>query len=190
MSEKETPKKSGYTNIKSPEILGGLAALAMSVLAYFVCPGWYDAVVTKEIKPTLYSGLMQTYVALLGFIITATSILIVFHDADNKWMAVLKRNKNYTTIFETFVNACWILGISAIIGLVALLFDKGSKSCFLVSIPIVVCLVTVVIAMYRCIWILRMMIKLMLNPNPPPSNLTSQNNHTTNTPSTPSNSTT
>lgn len=126
----EDPQPIKKTNwFRSPFVRGGMGALLVAA-ATVAWPDLYNDVFAVKHKIGLYGTMVQVFASLLGFVMTAASILVAFHvSIDNVVMTALKRNKKaYRMIFTTFIRACWSLGLSAILAFLLMRYDVSGAT--------------------------------------------------------------
>lgn len=126
-------------------------------------------------RAALYGATASISGSLLGFIVTAVSIIMAFSDSPQ--LRYVRQSSHYRTIFKVFVGAIWALGFTTIISLVALLWDRdqGPKVGFTYFAFWAVVLSATRVA--ECVWVLDRMIRLSIagsGESAPPSKDTSQ----------------
>ena len=115
-------------------------------------------------RATLYGTAASIFGSLLGFVITATSIVLGFSSFDR--LAVVRGSEHYPTLWKTFSATTRALALATAIALVCLIWDRDSKP---VSWLTVLLIFTVLLALFRIgrtIWVLEQIIALVTAPSP------------------------
>ena len=110
----------------------------------------------KGIKTDLYSTIAQISGTLLGFIITAVSIVIVL--AESKKLDLLRKSEHYPTLYKIFVVTIKYLAFTTGVALIGMVFDRDSSPKYWITY---ICLFGVVLSIFglaRCIWVLESLI--------------------------------
>jgi hypothetical protein len=81
--------------------------------------------VLKGNRATLYGTAASIFGSLLGFAITATSIVLGFSSSDR--LAVLRGSAHYPTLWKTFSATIRALALATVIALVCLVWDRDNQ---------------------------------------------------------------
>lgn len=111
-------------------------------------------------RSTIYGSLASLFGSLLGFIITAMSIIIGFSTSDR--LALLRSSRHYKDLWNTFVSAIRFLGITTIFALIGLVFDRDASQHFYLFIACLGLSMLCVFRVARCIWILEKIVKILI----------------------------
>lgn len=113
-------------------------------------------------RATLYGTLASILGSLLGFVITATSIVLGFSTSER--LAVVRESTEYPTLWKTFSSTIWTLALSTIVSLLCLVFDRDSSPSRWFAIPFVFVLLLSLLRISRTIWVLERIIALVTRP--------------------------
>lgn len=140
-----------------------VAALAATVAFVY----WAEArdglaVVTDLLagrRTTVYGSVATILGSLLGFVITAVSILVGFSQSPQ--LEVVRGSRHYRTLWITFTRTIWVLGLATVTALVALVLDHHTSP----TPPALyaVFFFTLLSALYvaACVWILERVVGLV-----------------------------
>ncbi len=118
-----------------------------------------DSVVNGN-RGAIYGTLASILGSLLGFVITALSIIIGYSTSDK--FEFLRKAKPYPTLWEVLLSTIKFLSLATISMIVGLIFDRDSSPnnfilCF--------CVFTVVISLLRlkrCLWVLENVVHIVI----------------------------
>jgi hypothetical protein len=141
------------------EFLEGVAITLLFVL-------WVENIAGREtmfnwlfgIRKELYATIASVSGALLGFIITSVSIVIVFTQSER--LELLRKSKHYPTLYRVFTVAIKYLGFTALMALMCLLVDKDSHPQSWAVYLVVLGSVLSIVGIARCVWVLENMISV------------------------------
>ncbi|EHM02912.1 hypothetical protein HMPREF9946_00656 [Acetobacteraceae bacterium AT-5844] len=77
-------------------------------------------------RSALYGAIASIFGSLLGFIITATSIVLGFSSSER--LAVVRESKQYGALWKTFISTIRSLAFATITALVCLLIDRDNNT--------------------------------------------------------------
>lgn len=103
-----------------------LGTVAIVVLAFTILRGYWPVEEAAR-DPVVFASIATIAGTLLGFAVTAISVLIAFLGGDEfEW---LRSNPDYDTLFGDFKKATILFGITTILALVSLLLvnDKNTE---------------------------------------------------------------
>lgn len=138
-------------------------AIALTIL----CAAWIENIVGYEVlnswlsetRKELYSTVASISGALLGFIITSVSIVIVFIQSEK--LELLRQSKNYPILYKVFIVAIKYLGFTTAVNLIGLVIDKDSNPQVWIMYLSILGVVLSVFALARCLWVLESLISLI-----------------------------
>lgn len=144
-------------------VLEFLGAVAISLLFAL----WVEKVAGRGamyswlfgIRKELYATIASVSGALLGFIITSVSIVIVFLQSEK--LELLKKSKNYPTLYRVFTMAIKYLGFTVAMALMGIFVDKDSHPQAWAVYLILLGAVLSVIGIARCVWVLENLISMV-----------------------------
>ena len=102
----------------------GLSVMVLAV-DHFASNGTLITSAVHEVRKDLYVAISTIAGALLGFVVTAFSIVVSLSDSDV--MEKLRRVNMETKLYQKFTSCTVVLGITTLLSLCALIFDKDSK---------------------------------------------------------------
>ncbi len=117
-----------------------------------------DAIV-KGSRGTIYGTLASIFGSLLGFAITALSVVLGFSASER--LNVVRQSSYYPQLWAVFTSAIRTLGFATCGWLIALFFDRDSKGRPLI---LVVCLGISFLAslrLARCVWVLERIVEIL-----------------------------
>jgi hypothetical protein len=125
--------------------------------------------VMRANRGPVYTALAAGFGSLLGFAITAVSIVLTV--AGNERLAELRKEPAYRTLWRVFFVTIKVLGVATLIAFLALTADKDVPGgatdptgwALWLVYPVMVCLIASVILVRRCVWALQELVMAM-NP--------------------------
>lgn len=120
----------------------------------------------NPVNDDIVSTFITFFGALLGFTITALTILFMFNPKDNEILARIKEVGLYNQIFDRFISTIKVLLASSIILIIILVFLNiiASKYTYLIPYSLFVFLVVVFLSffrIYRCVSLLADICKIL-----------------------------
>lgn len=113
-------------------------------------------------RGALYGTLASVSGALLGFVITALSIVLSF-SSDGR-LALLRNSPHYGTLWRTFTAATWALATSTVVALAALVFDRDKSPSYWLTYAVLAGALLAAFRMARCVWILEKVVWVVADP--------------------------
>lgn len=110
------------------------------------------------IRGSLYGTLTALGGALLGFVITGLSVLLI--TGDNERMKALRTSDYYSQIFDIFFSTSKYLGVLVLVSLAGLILDRGANPIFFMNVLVVWSVLIVIFRIIRCIWVLEKIVQL------------------------------
>ena len=113
----------------------------------------------KSNRAPIYGTLATIFGTLLGFIITAASIVLGFSGSGR--MQVVRQSRHYPMLWKVFFSATRALGLATLVALVALIFDRDSNPISWLMFALFFCSMLVFFRVARAIWVLENVIKVV-----------------------------
>ena len=144
-------------------------ALSAIVTAAFV--GWAEyldgaAVIDGFLvgnRGSVYGTLASIFGSLLGFTITAASIVLGFSSSPR--LRTIRNSRHYPTLWEVFGATIRALGLSTVISLAALIVDRDTTPNHWVLYAVVFAVLLSSVRIVRTIWVLENIIALITHPS-------------------------
>jgi hypothetical protein len=117
-------------------------------------------------RAAVYGVLTTLWGALLGFVITAVSIVLAF--SQEARLRLVRESDHYETLWRVFMSTIRILGLATLAALGALLFDRdppgGSPHIYLFY-SIVLFSTLAIFRIARSVWVLGKVIEVVSRPS-------------------------
>ena len=110
-------------------------------------------------RATLYGTLASILGSLLGFIITATSVVLGF--AASESLSVVRGSAQYPMLWRTFSATIRALAGATLVALICLLADRDSAPVLWLVVVLVLAIVLSMLRIARAIWVLERIIVLV-----------------------------
>jgi mannose/fructose/N-acetylgalactosamine-specific phosphotransferase system component IID len=140
-------------------LLSILVAVAFAVWLYKYCGHVYVDDILSGSRSSIYGAVASILGSLLGFAITATSIVLGFSVSEK--LTVLRESSEYPKLWQTFVSTIWALGLATVFALACMLFDKDATPVRWLLVVFIWCIVFAVFRIARTIWALEHIIALV-----------------------------
>ena len=142
------------------EVVVALVLSAAFAVWYFQ-HGGADATckVLEGNRAAIYGAVASIFGSLLGFVITATSVVLGFSTSDK--LAIVRESSEYPKLWKTFSSTIRTLALTTLVALVCLLFDKDTAPVQWLVMPLVVTLLVSLVRIMRIIWALEHIIGLV-----------------------------
>ena|SRR5437763_5703101 len=111
-------------------------------------------------RSAVYGALASIYGSLLGFVITALSIIIGY--STNEKFEFLRKSKHYPTLWKVLISTIRALSAATIVMVISLVFDRDGSPQYLIFC---VCVFTILLSLFRlwsCIWVLENVILIII----------------------------
>lgn len=138
--------------------------LALLVTAIFVI--WVEFIFghpASEIlfadRGEIYSTSAAIFGSLLGFIITAVSIVLGYISSER--LRVVRDSVHYPTMWRVFTSAIKVLAVATVSALIGLLFDRNSAPIYVVFYFNVFAATLASLRLARCVWVLENIIQIV-----------------------------
>lgn len=118
----------------------------------------------KGNRSAVYGALASIFGSLLGFTITAVSIVLGY--VANDRLAIIRNSRHYTTLWKVFTSTIRALGLATIVALAALILDRDTAPNRLFLYFCVWASTLAVLRLIRCLWALENVIGLVTAPSP------------------------
>lgn len=118
-----------------------------------------DAVLKSNRAP-VYGAIAAIFGSLLGFVITAVSIILGF--ASSERLAIVRESKHYPALWASFTSAIRWLGFATLIALVGLIFDRDDTPRHFILCLCVWAFIVATFRLIRCVWVLERVIALLV----------------------------
>lgn len=128
-----------------------------------ICGG--GAIIDETLKGNrgaVYGALASIFGSLLGFAITAVSIVLGFSTTER--LAVVRESKHYPTLWKVFTAAIRTLGLATVVALLGLILDRESSPMKWVLYLTVFAMILAILRLSRCVWVLENVITLVTGP--------------------------
>jgi hypothetical protein len=140
----------------------------LSILAgilFMIWVFWFrGSVVVESIlhgnRSAIYGALAQIFGSLLGFVITALSIIIGY--STNEKFEFLRKSKHYPTLWKVLISTIRALSAATVMMVISLVFDRDSSPQYLF---LCICVFTTLLSLFRlrsCIWVLENVILIII----------------------------
>ncbi len=113
-------------------------------------------------RSAVYGTIATVAGSLLGFAITAVSIILIYTQSESEHMRILRGSKHYPTLWRVFIAAIRSLGLVTGVGLVGLVVDRDAAPNALVLNLFVWSVSLAVLRLMRCLWALENMISVSI----------------------------
>lgn len=115
-------------------------------------------------RASIYGALLSVFASLLGFTITAASIVLGF--ANSPKLEVVRNSQHYPTLWKVFSATIRTFGIATIIALIGLIFDRDKvnnidRSQIVVFYFLVLYFLLSTARTIRSVWVLEKVIQIL-----------------------------
>jgi hypothetical protein len=114
-------------------------------------------------RSAVYGALASIFGALLGFVITALSIIIGY--SANEKFEFLRKTKHYPTLWKVMLSTVKALSIATVVMIIGLIVDRDSSPNTLILCLCVFATLFSLFRLRRCIWVLENVILLIIKDN-------------------------
>lgn len=143
--------------------LSVIVAVAFVLWATFGGGSAHIDTLLKGNKGAVYATLASIFGSLLGFTITAVSIVLGFSASEK--LGIVRDSAQYPTIWQTFIAAIRALGTATIASLVGLVIDRDSSPVHLVLYVAVWAAILAVLRLVRTVWVFENVIDIVTMPS-------------------------
>ena len=110
-------------------------------------------------RAQVYSTLASIFGSLLGFVITALSVVLAFSTSER--LKVLRGSSYYKQLWAVFTSAIRVLGATTVWWLLALFLDREAVQRPLILICCIATTFLAVLRLARCVWVLERIVEVM-----------------------------
>lgn len=118
----------------------------------------------KDNRAATYSSIASIAGSLLGFVITAVSIIAAFGGLPK--FEILHRSPQYDAIFRVFFDSIYWLAATTVLSLVGLVVDSDKSPWLPLTIAAAFVFSITGARVWRCIWILQSLARILAKPIP------------------------
>ena len=144
--------------------------MVVAVIGTLALVGWAECLsgiieidrVLSENRGALYGTVASIFGSLLGFTITATSIVLGFSSSER--LRIVRESKHYPTLWKVFGATIRALGLATIVSLVALIFDRDAAPNHYISYFLVFAFLLSCFRISRTVWLLEKIVGLITRP--------------------------
>lgn len=111
-------------------------------------------------RASVYQTIAATAGSLLGFSITATSI--IFGLALHESLTLLRGSEPYPALWKTLFQTTYFLGALTVVSLVSMVFDKDGSPCHLLFALTLMLTMLSIVRIWRTIWILKRIVHIRI----------------------------
>ncbi len=108
-------------------------------------------VILKGNRAPVYGAFAAIFGSLLGFVITAVSIILSF--ASSPQLTIVRESEHYRDLWQVFISAIHFLGFATIIALGGLIFDRDDTPTHWLLCLCTWVFVIATFRLIRCIWV-------------------------------------
>jgi hypothetical protein len=113
-------------------------------------------------RSSIYGTAASIFGSLLGFVITATSIVLGFSTSDR--LKVIRDSQQFNTLWRVFSKTIWALGLATATTFLALIFDRDSNPIPVLLFASFFGITLSSFRLLRAIWVLENVIALITMP--------------------------
>src|SRR5689334_25279705 len=73
-------------------------------------------------RAAIYGTLASVFGSLLGFVLTAVSIIIAFSAMEQ--LGIIRESAHYLTLYRIYIQATWLLALATLIAVLGLIIDR------------------------------------------------------------------
>ena len=117
----------------------------------------------------IYSTLATINGALLGFMITATSIIFGYISDDK--FAHIRKSRHYDTLWKSLKSTIFVLTVATLISILGILFDRPQHSNFFIKDATLFISVLGIIRLARALYILKLLLQIEIDSAKSKSNM-------------------
>ncbi len=110
-------------------------------------------------RSAIYGALSAIFGSLLGFVITALSIIVGYSTSER--FDFLRKSKHYHTLWDILINTIRVLSVSTIVMVISLIFDRDSSPQYLIFCGSVFVATLSLFQLWNCLWVLERVIRII-----------------------------
>jgi hypothetical protein len=142
--------------------LSQVLAVAFVVVDRTCLASKIDAVLLQN-RSSVYGTLAGIFGSLLGFVITAASILLTFASAPS--LKLLRDSPHYATLWRTYKSGIRAMALATVAAVAALVLDRDTSPSRIALYAVVACSLFAAVRLGRCLWILEKVIDIVTGKN-------------------------
>lgn len=139
--------------------LATVLSLSFSLWSQVVNRGQAVNILLEGNRGIVYGALVALFGSLLGFSITAVSIVLGYANSDK--LAIVRESPHYQALWDTFKSGIKVLAFATITSLIGLIFDRDIVPSNIILYINIFAVVLSVFRVARCIWILEYIILIV-----------------------------
>jgi hypothetical protein len=112
-----------------------------------------------NVRKELYAAIAAVFGSLLGYSITAVSIVIGY--AANEKFLLIKNSKHYMDLWTIFTSSMKVFAATTLFALIGLLIDRDNSPHVFIFYIIFFLVILSLFRISRCIWVLDKIIKIV-----------------------------
>lgn len=110
-------------------------------------------------RAQIYGTIGAIFGSLLGFVITALSVVLGFSSSER--LKVLRSSRYYKQLWDVFTSAIRVLGLTTVVWLAALFFDRESHTRPLLLFVALSFTSLAILRLVRCVWVLERIVEVL-----------------------------
>jgi len=110
-------------------------------------------------RAAVYGTLASIFGSLLGFVITAASIVLGFSGSES--LSIVRASKHYPTLWRVFTASIRALAFATVISVIALVADRDSQPNRAILCFLLFAVVLAALRVSRCVWVMEQIILLV-----------------------------
>jgi hypothetical protein len=161
----EAHKKNGLRERWAKEFLRFefLSSILMTILFFIWFEYFSGQVLVDQVllgnRSAIYGALAAIFGALLGFVITAVSIVIGYSANDR--LAIVRDSPEYPKLWKIFISAIRATALATMAALLGLIFDRDTSPSYWILFFNLFAFILILFRLGRCIWVLENIINLL-----------------------------
>jgi hypothetical protein len=143
-------------------LLAVICSMSFAVWSEFINNGEFINRILLDGREVLYGALVALFGSMLGFSITAVSIVIGYANSDK--LEIVRKSKQYKDLWKVFESAMKVLALATLLALIGLIVDKNVKPVNLVFYVNMFFSILSFFRIARSIWVLENIIAIIAKP--------------------------
>ena len=144
-----------------------LFELVVSGVLFLAFVGWSELINNRQMlssisvdsREALYGTFASLFGSLLGFSITAVSIVLGYSTNDK--LGIVRQSKRYGDLWNVFKSAIRVLALATAFSLVGLVFDKNIPPSYLLLYLNIFSAILASFRVARCVWVMENIILIV-----------------------------
>lgn len=146
--------KRNFLNVQL--VIGTVSIFLILLVLTYLIPSTTINNWVLSIKENLYPVIASVSGALLGFVITGVSVIIVFTESDK--LKLLRKTDTYKDVFKVYFRAIYYLALTTGISAIGIVIPKFDTFCFYLLLW---SLLISTLGLYNCIWVLENLVEVL-----------------------------